>query len=136
MPRYFVTWAMDYRRRATVALIGAVAIAAGLILYAFFRPVRIPLIPAGLHFAAATSHTPAVLGVDCVVQNQSIRTRNGNNCNYSLDPGTTLTLMAVPEREHARFVGWQGCDSYPSPTECTVTMNSQPRTVTAQFTGG
>jgi hypothetical protein len=63
MPRYFVTWVMDNRRRATVALIGAVALAVGLILYAFFRPVRIPLIPAGLHFAAATSHTPAVLGV-------------------------------------------------------------------------
>ena len=53
----------DNRRRATVALIGAVAIAAGLTIYALFRPVRIPLIPAGLHFATAKSHTPAVLGV-------------------------------------------------------------------------
>src|SRR5687768_15922004 len=58
MPHY-----LDNRRRVTVALIGAVAIAAGLSIYTFLRPVRIPLIPAGLHFAAAKSHTPAVLGV-------------------------------------------------------------------------
>jgi len=43
MPHY-----LDNRRRVTVALIGAVAIAAGLSIYAFLRPVRIPLIPAGL----------------------------------------------------------------------------------------
>lgn len=54
---------VDNRRRATVALIGVVAIATGLAVYAFFRPVRVPLIPSGLHFAAAKSHTPAVLGV-------------------------------------------------------------------------
>lgn len=74
--------------------------------------------------------------VDCVVQNQSIRTRNDNNCNYSLDPGATLNLTAVPESGRSRFVAWQGCDSQPSPTECTVTMNNDPRTVTAQFSGG
>jgi hypothetical protein len=76
--------------------------------------------------------------VDCVVQNQSIQTRNGTNCNYSIDPRTTptLTLFAVPERGRSRFLSWQGCDlPQPSPTECTVTMDG-PRTVTALFSGG
>ena len=45
-----------------VALIGAVAIAAGLAVYALFRPARIPLIPSDLHFAAGGPEAPALLG--------------------------------------------------------------------------
>ena len=41
---------------------GAVAIAAGLGVYAGFRPARIALIPSALHFAASESYSPAVLG--------------------------------------------------------------------------
>jgi hypothetical protein len=73
--------------------------------------------------------------VHCIVENRSIRNSTGGNCNYSIAPGTTLTLFAVPARDGSRFVGWQGCDSQPSQTECTVTMNGV-RTVTAQFGGG
>ncbi len=73
--------------------------------------------------------------VHCTVENQLIRNATGGNCNYSIAPGTTLTMLAVPARDGSRFVGWQGCDSQPSPTECTVTMNGL-RTITAQFGGG
>jgi PKD repeat protein len=73
--------------------------------------------------------------VHCIVENQLIRSSTGGNCSYSIAPGTTLTLMAVPASGGSRFVGWQGCDSQPSQTECTVTMNGL-RTVTAQFGGG
>jgi hypothetical protein len=46
----------------SVALIGAVAIAAGIAVYALFRPARIPLIPPDLHFAAGSPDAPAMLG--------------------------------------------------------------------------
>jgi PKD repeat protein len=69
--------------------------------------------------------------VHCIVESQSIRSATGGNCNYSIAPATTLTLFAAP-LPGTRFVGWQGCDSQPSPTECTVTMNGL-RTLTAQF---
>ncbi len=49
-------------KEATPALIGAVAIAAGLVVYALFRSVRIPLIPSALHLADVSAGTPAVLG--------------------------------------------------------------------------
>jgi hypothetical protein len=49
-------------RRVSVALIGAFAIAAGLTVYAVFRPVRIPLIPPALHLAAGQPHPSVVLG--------------------------------------------------------------------------
>jgi hypothetical protein len=48
-------------KEAAVALIGAGAIAAGLVMYAIFRPARIPLIPDALHFADADAGAPAVL---------------------------------------------------------------------------
>lgn len=49
-------------RRVSVALIGAFAIAAGLAVYAVFRPVRIPLIPPTVHLAAGQPYPSAVLG--------------------------------------------------------------------------
>jgi hypothetical protein len=48
-------------KEATLALIGVVAIAAGLAVYALFRPARIPLIPPTLHLADAGAAAPAVL---------------------------------------------------------------------------
>jgi hypothetical protein len=51
----------DRRTGASVAMIGSSAIAAGLAVYAFLRPIRVPLIPPALHFAPAESHPFAVL---------------------------------------------------------------------------
>lgn len=49
-------------RQVSVALIGAFAIAVGVAVYAFLRPLRIPLVPPALHLAAGQSHQSAVLG--------------------------------------------------------------------------
>jgi len=50
----------DHQSRLLVT--GAIAIAAGLSVYALLRPVRIPLIPSALHFAASESYWPALFG--------------------------------------------------------------------------
>jgi hypothetical protein len=47
-------------KEAALALSGAVAIIAGLAVYALFRPARIPLLPSALHLADAGA--PAMLG--------------------------------------------------------------------------
>ncbi|HYJ40210.1 MAG TPA: hypothetical protein VEW08_05430, partial [Steroidobacteraceae bacterium] len=73
--------------------------------------------------------------VYCTVQNQRIRTLQDGICSYSFDWGTTIHLYAAAQPFGSRFVGWQGCDSQPSPTECVVSM-TRLREVTAHFSGG
>jgi hypothetical protein len=48
-------------KEIALALTGAVAIVAGLALYAVFRPARIHLIPSALHLAEAGAAAPVVL---------------------------------------------------------------------------
>jgi hypothetical protein len=48
-------------KETALALTGAVAIVAGLGLYAIFRPARIHLVPSALHLADAGAAAPAVL---------------------------------------------------------------------------
>jgi hypothetical protein len=73
--------------------------------------------------------------VYCIVQNQLIERLNGGNCNYSFERGTSLHIFAAPQVGGSGFVGWQGCDSQPSHTECVVSM-TRLRVITAQFSGG
>jgi hypothetical protein len=72
----------------------------------------------------AGSGTGAVIsspaGVDC-----------GATCAVDFTRDTAITLTATPG-PHSQQVVWAGCESEPSPTECTVTMSSA-KTVTATF---
>jgi PKD repeat protein len=72
--------------------------------------------------------------VSCTVENQLIRSSTGGNCSYSIARGETITVVAVPSNGSV-FLGWQGCDSTPTPNDCQVTMNGL-RTITARFSGG
>jgi hypothetical protein len=49
-------------RKSHLLVTGAIAIAAGLAIYALFRPVRIPLVPSALHFAVSEFSSPTILG--------------------------------------------------------------------------
>jgi hypothetical protein len=70
-------------------------------------------------------------GISCTVEDTNIVSATGGNCNYSIDSGDTIIVVAGPA---TRFHSWQGCDVVDSlPIEqCQVTLIG-PRTITARF---
>jgi hypothetical protein len=71
--------------------------------------------------AADGTITSAPSGIDC-----------GPTCAATFPAASVVTLTAAPVAGH-NFLGWQsGCTSIPSPTTCSVTMDSDV-TVTASF---
>jgi PKD repeat protein len=70
----------------------------------------------------------------CSVEYDVIRSSAGleGECVFGTDPGSTLTVIAVPTRPGSRFLGWEGCDSEPSSNECSVAMHAS-RAVSALF---
>lgn len=70
--------------------------------------------------------------ISCTVQDQQILNATGGICNYSIAHGDTIVVTASPAIDGSTFLGWQGCDSQPVTTQCSVTMNGF-RTITATF---
>ena len=66
--------------------------------------------------------TSVPTGIDC-----------GSDCAQGFAPGSTVTLTATPAANGSTFSSFSGCDSTPTATTCTVTLDAT-KTVTANFT--
>jgi len=53
------------------------------------------------------------------------------NCSEHFAQGRLVTLTALPGA-HQKLIGWSGCESLPSPSECKVTM-AEAKTVSVTF---
>jgi hypothetical protein len=56
-----------------------------------------------------------------------------SDCAEEVDEEGILTLIASPA-PHQELASWSGCSVQPAPNECTVAMNGQDRSVSAEFT--
>ena len=57
----------------------------------------------------------------------------GATCSFAFEEGEVVTLTATPA-PGSTFAGWSGCEGYPAPDECEVTLEEEASaTVTATF---
>ncbi|HVC08277.1 MAG TPA: hypothetical protein VND98_11940 [Solirubrobacterales bacterium] len=99
----------------TVLLLGNVEV------HANFAPAPQQKLSVTLAGSGSGTITSEPAGISC----------SSGTCSEEFTEGRVVALLAAPA-PHNKIVGWSGCESQPSPTECKVTL-SEAMTVKAEF---